>query len=227
MICCKLLELLDHHDDLLAELEAEQRHADERGVLVAVADDQAPRVLLQRQRREELRLAADFQAEVKRLAGVENFFHHFAELVDLDRENAAIIALVIEFGDRAAKREVDGLDAVAENVLKPDEERKTQAARTRFVDDLEDVDGTAIFLKRLGHNVAFGIDSEISTAPTIDIVRRDCGINVPIVFHFSGVPNSEAIRIIIQRGKQSRTALKNFPEGYSQIWAACFSSPCG
>src|ERR1700730_1553684 len=96
-----------------------------------------------------------------------------------------------------------------EQILKPDDERKTQAARTRFVDDLEEVDGTAIFLERLGHNIAFGIDSEISTAPTIDIVRRNCGINVPIVFHFSSPRKSEVIRIIIQRGKQSRTALKD------------------
>src|SRR3984893_12461456 len=93
--------------------------------------------------------------------------------------------------------------------LRPRTRASFTTSGTRFVDALEEVDGTAIFLERLGHNVAFGINSEISTAPTIDIVRRNRGINVPIVLHFSSPRKSEVIRIIIQRGKQSRTALKD------------------
>ena len=76
-------------------------------VLVAVADDQAAHLALQRESGEQFRLAADFQAEIERLARVEDFLHHFAELVDLDREHAAIFALVIEFRDGIAKGEVD------------------------------------------------------------------------------------------------------------------------
>ena len=64
----ELLELLDDDDDLLAELAAEQRDSDEGAILVAVADDQALRVLVHRERREQLRFAAGLEAEVKRLA---------------------------------------------------------------------------------------------------------------------------------------------------------------
>ena len=96
-------------------------------VLVAVANDQAAHLVLQRQSGEQFRLAADFQAEVERLARVENFLHHFAQLVHLDRKHAAIFALIIKFRDGIAKGQVDGLDAVAQNVLKPDEQREISA----------------------------------------------------------------------------------------------------
>ena len=119
----EFLEFFDDQDHLLAELQAEDGHLDEAGVLVAVADDEAAHLVLQREAGEELRLAADLQAEVEGLAGVEDFLHDFAELVDLDGKNAAIGALVIEFRDGIAEGEVDGLDAVAEDVLEADEHR--------------------------------------------------------------------------------------------------------
>ena len=87
----QLLEFLDDHDDLLAELAPEQRDADEGAVLVAVADDEALGVVVHREPGEQLRLAARFEAEVERLAGIEDLFDDFAELVDLDREDAAIM----------------------------------------------------------------------------------------------------------------------------------------
>ena len=64
----QFFELLDHHDHLLVQLGAEQRHANEAGVLVTVADDQAAELVLHGQPGEQLRLAADFQAELERLA---------------------------------------------------------------------------------------------------------------------------------------------------------------
>ena len=87
----KLLEFLHHDDDRLAELAAEQRDADEGLILVAVADDQALRVLVHGEGRDQFRLAARFESEMKLLPGVDDLFDHFAQLVDLDRKNAAII----------------------------------------------------------------------------------------------------------------------------------------
>ena len=45
MMWRKLLELLHDHDHALAELDAQQRHLDEAGVLVAVADDEAAHLI--------------------------------------------------------------------------------------------------------------------------------------------------------------------------------------
>ena len=94
---------------------------------------------MQRESGEQFRLAADFEAEVERLARVENFFHDFAKLVHLDRKHAAINSLIIEFRDRISERLVNGLDAMTQNILKPDQHRKFQPARLRFLNDIRDV----------------------------------------------------------------------------------------
>src|SRR6185436_4012003 len=47
------LELLDDHDDAFAELADEPRPLDELSVLVAVANDEAAALILQRQTREQ------------------------------------------------------------------------------------------------------------------------------------------------------------------------------
>ena len=89
----QLLQFFHHHDDVLAQLDAHQRHPDENRVLVTVANNQAGLLILQRQAGEQFRFAAHFQTEIIRFARVQNFFHHFAQLVDLDGKNAAIFSL--------------------------------------------------------------------------------------------------------------------------------------
>src|ERR1022692_4190165 len=74
----QLLELLDDHDHLLVQFGAEQRHANETSVLVAVADNQAALLVLHGEAGEQLRLAADLQAELVRLARIQNLFNHLA-----------------------------------------------------------------------------------------------------------------------------------------------------
>ena len=139
--------------DLLAELAAEQRDADERAVLVAVADDEALGILVHRQRGDQFRLASGFETEMKLLAGIDDFFDDFAQLIDLDRKNAAILILVPELRDRLLKRAVDRFDTVPEQILKSDDERETQTAIARFIYDFQNVDRAAVFLKGSRHDV--------------------------------------------------------------------------
>ena len=120
---------------------------------------------------------------MKLLTGIDNFFDHFAQLIDLDRKNTAILILVAELRDRVLKCAVDRFDAVPEQILKPDDQRETQTAIARFIYDFENVDRAAVFLQRLGDDVAGWVDSEITAAPAIDIVGGDCCVNVPLVFH--------------------------------------------
>src|SRR5438045_535138 len=42
----QFLQFLDHHDNFLAELRAQQSHPNEIGILVTVANDQAPDLTL-------------------------------------------------------------------------------------------------------------------------------------------------------------------------------------
>ena len=91
MMALELLDLFDDHDDGLAQLAAEQRHLDVERVLIAVADEEALGIAMDGERGEEFRLAADLEAELVGRAGVHDFLHDFAELVDLDREDAAVL----------------------------------------------------------------------------------------------------------------------------------------
>ena len=180
----ELLQFFHHDDDGLVELATEQRDANERAILVAVADDEALRILVHRERGDQFRFAARFETEMKLLACVDNFFDHFAQLIDLDRENAAILIFVIEFRHRVLKRAIDRFDAVSQQILETNHERETEAALPRFADHLHDVDAPAVVLKWTRNDIARFVNGEVIAAPTIDIVSRDRGFDIPLAFHF-------------------------------------------
>ena len=50
----------------------------------------------------------------------------------------------------------------------------------RIVHNLEQIDRASVFLQRLGNDVAGGVDGKVSTAPGIEVVGRDCGIDIPL-----------------------------------------------
>ncbi len=191
----EFLELLDHDDNGLAELAAEQSDADESAVLVAVADDEALGVLVHRERGDQFRFAAGFESEMKFLAGFDDLFDHFPQLVDLDRKNSAVMVLVTEFRHRVLKRAVDRLDAVTQQVLKPDDEREPEAAIARLVYDFENIDRAAFFLKGAHLDIAGAVDREVAGAPAIDVVSGNGGFNVPLVLHFFGCGRSRRAHI--------------------------------
>src|SRR5262249_28605133 len=162
------------------------------------------------------------------LAGIDDFFNHFAELIDLDRKNAAILAFVVVLRDRVLKREVNRFNPMTKQILEPDDERKTQAARARFAYHFENINAAAGLLERCGDHVAFSVDRKISTAPTIDIVSSDGGVNVPLVLHFSSAPKSEAIGIITDSSQHASQLRKNLSGKLFLLFrAACFSGPHG
>ncbi len=188
----QFLQFFHDQDDALAQLDADQGHLDEAGVLVTVADNQAPDLILQRQAGEQFRLAADFQTEIERLARVENLLHDFAELVDLDREDAAVLALVVEFLDGTAKGQVNRLDPVAQDVLEPNQHRELQAARLGFFDHVVDLDARAVLLQRPGKHMPRFVDVKVFRTPTLDVIQIAGVLDVPrrrgndgISHHFS------------------------------------------
>jgi len=132
----------------------------------------AAQLVLQGEAGVELRLAADFEAEVERLAGVEDFLHHFAQLVHLDRKHAAILALEIIFGDGILEGLVDGLHAMAQDVLKADEQRELQAAALRLFQHVGEVHTGARLLQRRGGDVPGFVDVEILRTPARNVVKR-------------------------------------------------------
>ena len=122
---------------------------------------------------------------MKRLAGIDDLFDHFAQLIDFDRENAAVFTAIVEFRDRVFESAVNRFDAVPEQILKADDKWKGEPARTRFVNDFKNGNGGSILPQRLRNDVAIGVDGKVTGSPTLDVVGGVCRLQVPIVFrHF-------------------------------------------
>ncbi len=132
-----------------------------------------------RQPGEQFRLAADFEAKIIRLARVQDFLHHLAQLVHLDGKHAAKLSLIIELRDGTLERLVQRLDAVAQNVLEPDEQRKLQPARLRLLDHIGQIHRHARVLQRPRHDVSGVVDVVILRAPAMDVVKRARRLDVP------------------------------------------------
>ena len=95
-----------HRDNLAAQFLGEHGHLDIFIVLETVADDRRV-VVGQRHHGHQFRFGAGFQPEAERLAEFEHLFHHLALLVDLDRVNTAIAALVLVLVDGGLEGAVD------------------------------------------------------------------------------------------------------------------------
>src|SRR5207248_748597 len=181
----QFFQLFDHDDDLFVEFTPQKRDPNKSRILVAIANDQALRVLVHGQGRDQLRFAASLQAKVKRLAGIDDLLDHFTQLIDFDRENAAVFSAVVEFRDRGIKSAIHRFDAVAEQILKADDKGEGEPARACFINNFKNGNGAAVFLERLGHDVAVSVDGKVTGSPTLDVVGGVCRLQVPIVFrHF-------------------------------------------
>jgi hypothetical protein len=163
-------ELLDHDDDLFAQLAAEERDADEIVVLVAVANDERVGALVHGHGDHELGFGAGLEAVVEALGRGDDLLDHFAELVDLDGEHAAVAALVALVLDRLVEDAVELFDAVAEQVLETDDERGLQAHGNGLVHDIHDADGATVGKRLHGHAAVLG-DAEVARAPALEAVK--------------------------------------------------------
>src|SRR5205814_6601542 len=152
---------------------------DETRVFVTIADNQAARLVLQRQANEELAFAAYFQSEIVGFACVQNLFHHFAQLIDLDRKNAAIFALITELADGILKGAINRFHTMTENILKPNEERKFEPASFRLLNDIGQVHRSTRILQGRGDDMACFVDVKIPGAPAVDIIEVTSTLDVP------------------------------------------------
>ncbi len=129
----------DHRDDLAADFLGQHDHLDVFVVLEAVADDRRL-VVGDGQHRQQLGLRAGFEAELVGAAVLENFFHHLALLVDLDRIDAAVAAFVAVLGDGVLKRLVHFAQAVLQDFAEADQDGQRDAAQLQIVDQLLEID---------------------------------------------------------------------------------------
>ena len=77
---------------------------------------------------------------MKRLAELEHLLHYLALLVDLDRVNAAIAALILVLVDGSFKSAVDVCKAVLQNIGEADQDGQVDAAQYQRVYQLLKID---------------------------------------------------------------------------------------
>jgi hypothetical protein len=142
-------EVLDHRDDLAAELGREDHRLDVAVVLEAVADDHPLRLALgHRHHREQLGLGADLEAEAELAPVAVDLLDHQPLLVDLDRVDGRVAAAVVVLGDRARERVVQALQAVAQDVREAHDDRRREVACLEPADHLVQVDLVLVRLVR-------------------------------------------------------------------------------
>ena len=162
--------LFDDRDDLAADLLGQHHHLDVFVVLEAVADD-GRFVVGDGQHGQQLGLRSGFEAELVGAAVLEDFFHHLALLIHLDRIHAAVAGLVIVLGDGVLEGLVHLAQAVFQNFAEADQDGQRDAAELQVVDQFLEIDAARGVLVGMHPHVAVRFDRKIAFAPTGDIVE--------------------------------------------------------
>src|SRR4029077_2320627 len=147
---------------------------------------------------------------MKLLAGIDDLFDHLAQLVDFNRENAAIFVAVTELAHGSLKRAVNRFDSVTQQILKPDDKRETEPPIAGLIDNGKDVDGAPVFLQRPRHDVAGAINGKVIATPSIDVVSGDGGLDVPLSFHFGSRRADKSQPHIESARRTCKPCLKKF-----------------
>ena len=132
------------------------------------------------QRGKEFRLAAHLHAEVKRRARVHDLLHHFPQLVDLDREDAAVGRLVLRVGNGGDEFLVEHVHAVPQQILKAQQQREDQPARFGLLHHRHEVErGPLVVAARAHGHVARVVHAEVGIAPAGDVISLQGAGYVP------------------------------------------------
>ena len=112
----ELLDPFEHDDDRIVETLRHQSRFEIREVLVAVADDEAVFILHGGECDQKLGLRAGLQPEPPGPPGFDDLLDEMPLLVDLDRKDTAVLAVVSVFANRAFEALVQQSNAIVEDV---------------------------------------------------------------------------------------------------------------
>jgi hypothetical protein len=113
------------------------------------------------------------------LACVQNLLNHLAELIDLDRKDALISPLKIEFLDRSPECQVDRFDTMPQDILKTYQQRKLEITSFGLLDDIRDIHVRACFLQGLGDDMTGLVYVEVLRTPTLDVIEIASCLDIP------------------------------------------------
>ncbi len=153
----------------MAHLFADQRQTDVFAVFVAVTDDHAAGHSGMRQNRHQLRLRTGFQPQ--RFAGVNQRFNHPTVLVDLDRINEEVVAVITVGFTRTFKRRVNGAQTVLQDLREAEQRRQTLALRFASFHQFGEIDARLRDVRVRAHaDVSQFVDVVVVIAPPGNIV---------------------------------------------------------
>src|SRR5205814_4041090 len=128
-VVAQLEGLLDDDHDLAAELRGPEGRAEVVAVLEAVAGDDRIRARVERDRREELGLAARLEPEPELVSSPQQLAHDRGGLVDLDRKDGTEAPVVAELRDRAREGVAEVVDLVLEVLRVAQQQRRGDVSR--------------------------------------------------------------------------------------------------
>ena len=159
----------DNDEHVVAELLPHQRQADEFTVLVAIADDGAA-LGCQGQHRQQFGLGTGLQANRDVLRG-NDVFHHGFLLVDLDRVQRGVLALVVQARDVGVERAGQLAYTVLQNVGEAHQQWQRQTALAQLIDLFVQVDRRAVWAIGAHFDAPGLIDGEIPCAPVANAIH--------------------------------------------------------
>ncbi len=177
----QLGEFLHDGNDLLAHLAGQHGHLDELVIFETVADDGRIQAVGQGQDGEQLGLGTGFQAEVERLAEIENLFDHVPLLVHLDGIDAAVIAAKVEFGNGGAKGLLDFAHPMPQNIGEAEQDGQLNAPFLKLIDQFLEVDGLGGVFIGVDGDMASLVDTEVALAPIAHAVGFQSVLDFPLV----------------------------------------------
>ena len=175
---------------------AHEGEAHELLVLVAVANDEMVGALRQREHSLQLRLGPALEPDARRLAEGNDLLHHVALLVDLDRIDRGVAAVVLEFLHGGLESRIERFDARTQDVGEPEQHGERDALRFEISREFVEVErAVGALLVRANNDMPLFVDVEETVAPTFDIIKRTCGGNRPSALrHLTGSRRSRVHR---------------------------------
>ena len=113
----QLVQLLDDDDRPTPQLGRQQRQLDVLAVLVAVADQQRARLVVDRQHAEQLGLAADLERQRPFDPAFAHALDDVELLVDLDRIGQVVGAAILGLGDGLGERPLNITHATVQDLI--------------------------------------------------------------------------------------------------------------
>ena len=172
---------LQHEEQVEAQALGLQAQVDELLILVAVADDAGFGIAHQGDGGDELRLGAHFQTVMVAGAELGDLFHHLLLLVDLDGEDAAVLALIVQVLDGLAEGLVQAGDTGVQDVFHAQQHGHVIAAFTQAGDDLRYGDLRALWALRADDHVPFIGHRKKAGSPVADTVQFDGIFHPPLL----------------------------------------------